>query len=774
MQFHHFFTIVNKQPKAKDTATSSRWHNVSQQLMKDTVSRIVHKLLICLGDLARYQIEFDQQPTSLTTTRLARKYYEKSLQLVPANGMPLNQLGTLYASENYGCDACYYYLYCLSCAEPFASARQNLTLLFAKNRARFDKQLQQQQQQQQQQRTHTTLDEQRAHIKRFICHFLYTVDLMLTSSTSTDNKAGSESCDTNRLQELCEQCLLEFNTCMFYTKIKKTADAQEDDEDEDDDEKGSKQVAASHYLSDELVFKLAMITLMSVEQLKVRRGVRPSGAASASASATTSTNYAHHNHVYFISIAFSLLFFSHVLNHAIIRLQSVLLAKKAAPSKPPSTQATAEDGAGESAQEPLERQDEATHSEQRQQESKESFKTKEKDERKQVPPYRLRRRDRNSDLDTSEEEEEEEDGDDNKATKNKKKKKTLRRTRDTSSSSSDSDEDDDDDDDDEDDRRGHRGAKPPHQRFAPISYLDRENLSETELNATLGDSSTDSDSSSSSSSSSCSQRTTDNNAADQSTTATAATQLDDTSASVAECPSHADSNSNNKQISLEVPRTLNLASDFYPAAASSGVAAIATPSAGTSSLTINFREFSSQLLTSFSLFETTMAPALASHSQQQQHQSSSLAMSDDFYRFVLDADAAVAEAAVDEAHANEELSKKLASFEIQTDSEHSCNNSTKSNRSSRSNISSSSSDTQTSSAASDAADECGATQVQDPVVHGRRMMRLRRRINLDSDMDKMRLLLDALRQQQLLPAIKAFCDWLLCNKRIIQSIFQVT
>lgn len=51
--------------------------------------------------------------------------------------MPLNQLGTLYASENYGCDAAYYYLYCLSCTEPFASTPENLRLVLSKNRRRY-------------------------------------------------------------------------------------------------------------------------------------------------------------------------------------------------------------------------------------------------------------------------------------------------------------------------------------------------------------------------------------------------------------------------------------------------------------------------------------------------------------------------------------------------------------------------------------------------------------------------------------------------------------
>jgi protein SMG5 len=115
---------IEKQPNIKETSQENR------ELLKEVATRILHKFLICLGDLARYQIEYDPNGC----TKLAYKYYQMSMILMPSNGMPLNQLGTLYGSENYGCDAAYYYLYCLCCSDPFLSASENLRLLFAKNR----------------------------------------------------------------------------------------------------------------------------------------------------------------------------------------------------------------------------------------------------------------------------------------------------------------------------------------------------------------------------------------------------------------------------------------------------------------------------------------------------------------------------------------------------------------------------------------------------------------------------------------------------------------
>ena len=121
------FPLLSIEKQATTTKESSQ---ENRDLLKEVLTRILHKFLICLGDLARYQIEYD--PTSCA--KLAYKYYQMSLILMPSNGMPLNQLGTLYGSENYGCDATYYYMYCLCCNDPFLSAAENLRLLFSKNR----------------------------------------------------------------------------------------------------------------------------------------------------------------------------------------------------------------------------------------------------------------------------------------------------------------------------------------------------------------------------------------------------------------------------------------------------------------------------------------------------------------------------------------------------------------------------------------------------------------------------------------------------------------
>ena len=50
--------------------------------------------------------------------------------------MPLNQLGTLAGTKNYGLDAAYSYLRCLLSPHPFEGAKANLTKLLERNHRR--------------------------------------------------------------------------------------------------------------------------------------------------------------------------------------------------------------------------------------------------------------------------------------------------------------------------------------------------------------------------------------------------------------------------------------------------------------------------------------------------------------------------------------------------------------------------------------------------------------------------------------------------------------
>jgi hypothetical protein len=233
-----------------------------------------------------------------------------SLILVPANGMPLNQLGTLHSGEALGCHATYYYLYCLSCAEPFASARDNLKILFVKNRKRYiDTRTK-----------HATKiaesddsgaeDPRVKEIKRFLVLFLHVIEIILGQSAfwSADQHYHHQSVDNLQLQELCQLCLHEFNSCMLNTK----SSASTSDN------------ANLTYLPDDLVFKLTLIIIMTIEQLKNKKPIAGVANVPLTNSGSKDSSAKNQLGIYFTSVAFALLFFSHIINHACIRLQAGL------------------------------------------------------------------------------------------------------------------------------------------------------------------------------------------------------------------------------------------------------------------------------------------------------------------------------------------------------------------------------------------------------------------------------------------------------------------
>lgn len=85
-----------------------------------SLNYLAHRFCICLGDLARYYVDFFPNPEnskSIAENRFSHYYfniasfYYKSASIIePSLGMPFNQLGTLYTGGYYGLDSLYYYV----------------------------------------------------------------------------------------------------------------------------------------------------------------------------------------------------------------------------------------------------------------------------------------------------------------------------------------------------------------------------------------------------------------------------------------------------------------------------------------------------------------------------------------------------------------------------------------------------------------------------------------------------------------------------------------
>jgi protein SMG5 len=103
----------------------------------------IHCFLICLGDLHRYSMEFrfDERDVSHCISNckeLSASYYNEAFKLIPKNGMPQNQLGTLRAGENFELDSIFHYLYSLCSPIPIEMSEANVSKVFLHNAANLE------------------------------------------------------------------------------------------------------------------------------------------------------------------------------------------------------------------------------------------------------------------------------------------------------------------------------------------------------------------------------------------------------------------------------------------------------------------------------------------------------------------------------------------------------------------------------------------------------------------------------------------------------------
>ncbi|XP_076101619.1 nonsense-mediated mRNA decay factor SMG5-like isoform X1 [Mytilus galloprovincialis] len=227
-----------------------------------------HRCLVCLGDIARYQQDFDKGFSKSS----AERFYYQAIALCPENGTPHNQLGTLSGSRYYNVEASYYYIRCLVCEKPFEGADGNLQRLFEKNNKRLVELQPNLSLPPEVQRVHDT--------KMFLIQFLQLIGAF--HATGKEMKPAD-------LQEKCQSTLQKFNLCMFYEVN------TEDDKREEN----------TYFLDDDIVFKIVIICMSTVYLLQLK----------GSGQTTAAT-------------AFLLALFSHILNHVVIRLQASLYDKE--------------------------------------------------------------------------------------------------------------------------------------------------------------------------------------------------------------------------------------------------------------------------------------------------------------------------------------------------------------------------------------------------------------------------------------------------------------
>ncbi|XP_053664804.1 nonsense-mediated mRNA decay factor SMG5 [Anopheles marshallii] len=184
----------------------------------------IHALLISLGDLHRYQLEFGIGNRMQLRER-TRKYYLEAFKLNPKMGMPQNQLGMLVGGQNGHLDAVYHYLYSLCCTIPFECSETNVNVIFQKNIRHLESggEL-----------ADGVVDGNDILVDEFIATFLLVVDVFFYDKVVTDFNA------------LCHSVLIEFKKILSI-----------------------RQLLEEYYLTDDMLFKIVSILFFCMHRIKM-------------------------------------------------------------------------------------------------------------------------------------------------------------------------------------------------------------------------------------------------------------------------------------------------------------------------------------------------------------------------------------------------------------------------------------------------------------------------------------------------------------------------
>ncbi|KDO30571.1 hypothetical protein SPRG_04472 [Saprolegnia parasitica CBS 223.65] len=133
----HFFQVSLQFQSFLDSASAyyEKLHDAfAAGPSSDAVLQSMFRCLIFLGDIARYRELHSQKAKK--NFAAAESYYHRALAVMPENGNPHNQLAVLATYVEAETIAVYRYCRSLLVPQPFATAAENLALLFERARQR--------------------------------------------------------------------------------------------------------------------------------------------------------------------------------------------------------------------------------------------------------------------------------------------------------------------------------------------------------------------------------------------------------------------------------------------------------------------------------------------------------------------------------------------------------------------------------------------------------------------------------------------------------------
>ncbi|KYM97949.1 Protein SMG5 [Cyphomyrmex costatus] len=202
--------------------------------LKQCVMRLIHRSLVCLGDLSRYKLELNSNWDPM----IANRYYKMAIAIDPNIGMPHNQLGTIAGNKNYGLDAVYHYMRSVLCPEPFEGAEGNLKKIVV---------------------TQSTYTDESNSVHHCVSRLFSLLRLW-----------DYENPNFDKINQECQDLLNDIEKCLTMDQIEPNNTNSLENIDNIETYLQNCKNRPTLYLTDDMVFKIVTICLMSISRLKTK------------------------------------------------------------------------------------------------------------------------------------------------------------------------------------------------------------------------------------------------------------------------------------------------------------------------------------------------------------------------------------------------------------------------------------------------------------------------------------------------------------------------
>ncbi|CAL1689413.1 unnamed protein product [Lasius platythorax] len=271
------FAFIQNESVSSYARTRTGQFKTHTKEVKQCVMRLIHRSLVCLGDLTRYKLELDSNWDPM----IANRYYKMAIAIDPNIGMPYNQLGTIAGSKNYGLDAVYHYMKSVLCPEPFEGAEGNLKRTII---------------------THSLCTDENNSVHHCVTRLFSLLRLW-----------DYENPNSDRINQECQDLLTDIENCLTMEQIEPNNGNCLENMDSIETYLQNCKNRPTLYLTDDMVFKIVTICLMSISRLKSKESSEVQGV-----------------------VAITLAILSQLLEFIITRLQNIVIDRAV-----PDTEATA-------------------------------------------------------------------------------------------------------------------------------------------------------------------------------------------------------------------------------------------------------------------------------------------------------------------------------------------------------------------------------------------------------------------------------------------------